>query len=229
MKKIGFVGVYDKTDLILCIAEILVKAKQKVLFIDATTTQKSKYIVPVIKEEKSYITEFLGIDIAIGYDGFESIKHNFEKGLSEIYNYDYVFIDSDSYEGFKGFELAGSDILYYLTSFDAYSLKKGVEILKHVDLPVRMTKIFFSKEMTRYEEEYFDYLTLGLKAEWNENKLFFLLENGDQAALIENERLAEIKLKNLSLEYRENVIYLTQEIGTGNINERIVRNIVKDM
>ena len=92
-----------------------------------------------------------------------------------------------------------------------------------------MTKIFFSKEMSRYEEEYFDYLTLGLKTEWNENKLFFLLENGDQAAIIENERLAEIKLKNLSLEYKENVVYLSQEIGTGNVNERVIRNIVKDM
>ena len=62
-----------------------------------------------------------------------------------------------------------------------------------------------------------------------ENKLFFLLENGDQAAIIENERLAEIKLKNLSLEYKENVVYLSQEIGTGNVNERVIRNIVKDM
>ena len=229
MKKIGFVGGYDKTDLVLCIAKILAKAKQKVLFIDATSTQKSKYIVPVIKPEEKYITEFEGIDIAIGYDSFNSLKQEFEKGLSEIYNYDYVFIDSDSYDGFKGFELAGSDLLYYLTSFDAYSLKKGIEILKLVDLPIRMTKIFFSKEMSRYEEEYFDYLTLGLKTEWNENKLFFLLENGDQAAIIENERLAEIKLKNLSLEYKENVVYLSQEIGTGNVNERVIRNIVKDM
>ena len=42
MKKIGFIGVYDKIDLVLCIAKILTKADKKVLVADATKMQKSK-------------------------------------------------------------------------------------------------------------------------------------------------------------------------------------------
>lgn len=44
MKKIGFIGAYDKTDLILSISKVLVKAGKKVLLIDSTILQKAKYI-----------------------------------------------------------------------------------------------------------------------------------------------------------------------------------------
>ena len=39
MKKIGFVGAYDKKDLILYIAKILTELKNKVLVIDSTIKQ----------------------------------------------------------------------------------------------------------------------------------------------------------------------------------------------
>ena len=36
MMKVGFIGVYDKTDLILDISKILTKCGKKILFIDYT-------------------------------------------------------------------------------------------------------------------------------------------------------------------------------------------------
>ena len=74
MKKIGFIGAYDKTDFILYLAKILVEMGKRVLMVDATLTQKAKYIVPVIKPSKTYVTEFEGIDIAVGFENFDSIK-----------------------------------------------------------------------------------------------------------------------------------------------------------
>lgn len=56
MRKIGFIGCYDKTDLIIYIARILVGAGKKVLVIDSTINQKAKYVVPVIKPTTSYVT-----------------------------------------------------------------------------------------------------------------------------------------------------------------------------
>ena len=50
--KIGFIGAYDKTDLIIYIAKILTTLKKKVLVIDATTKQKARYVVPVINPTK---------------------------------------------------------------------------------------------------------------------------------------------------------------------------------
>lgn len=228
MNKIGFIGVYDKTDLILCIAKVLTQAGKKILVLDTTTTQKSKYVVPVINPTKSYITDFEGIDIAVGFDSIQEIRQYLGLEENENLEYDTILIDTDNYEGIVKFELSSSEKIYYVTSFDVYSLKKGIELLKELNTPLRMTRIFYSKEMLKEEEEYFDYLALGLKTEWNEEKTYFLLENGDQAALIENQRLAKIKFKNLSSEYRENIIYIVNDIDS-KIGEKAIRNIIKNL
>ena len=55
MRKIGFIGCYDKTDLIIYIAKILVATGKKVIVIDSTINQKAKYVVPVIKPTTSYV------------------------------------------------------------------------------------------------------------------------------------------------------------------------------
>lgn len=228
MKKVGFVGVFDKTDLILCIAKILEKAQRKVLFIDATSLQKSKYVIPTITPTISYLTTFKGIDVAVGFKNVNQVKQYIGIDEDTKLDYDYIFIDVDDYNGFYDFELSSSDLLYYITSFDAYSLKKGIELLNQIEEPVRMTKLFYSKEMFKEEENYFDYLSLGVRVEWEESKLYFLLENGDQAAFVENQRLEEIKLRNLSSSFKENVVYLVNEID-GNIDNKTIKNIIKEL
>ena len=42
MKKIGFIGAYDKTDLVMYIAKSLTTLGKKVLVIDSTLIRKSK-------------------------------------------------------------------------------------------------------------------------------------------------------------------------------------------
>ena len=65
MKKIGFIGAYDKSDLIIYIAKVLEMLDYNVLVVDSTLVQKTKYIVPSINPTKSYITNFEKIDFAI--------------------------------------------------------------------------------------------------------------------------------------------------------------------
>lgn len=65
MKKIGFIGAFDKTDLLIQVAKILTQAGRKTIVIDTTINQKAKYIVPVINPTKTYITEFEGFDVAV--------------------------------------------------------------------------------------------------------------------------------------------------------------------
>ena len=228
MKKIGFIGVYDKTDLILCIAKILTVAGKKVIIMDATTTQKSKYVVPVINPTKSYITEFEGIDVAVGFDTEEEIKQYLGLDKEDKMEYDFMLIDTDNVEGIMNFSFNTLDKIYYATSFDAYSLKKGLEILSEVKTPLKMKRIFYSKEMLKEEEEYFNYLALGIRAEWEEERIYFLLENGDNAAIVENQRIAKIKIKNLSNEYKDNVTYIVDELDK-EIGEKNIRAIIKNL
>ena len=65
MKKIAFIGGYDKTDLILYMSKILNVQGKKVLVIDASLTQKSRYIVPVMNPTSKYVTTYDGFDVAI--------------------------------------------------------------------------------------------------------------------------------------------------------------------
>ena len=74
MKRIGFIGAYDKTDVILSVAKVLAMASKKVLVIDDTITQKCKYVVPVINPTKSYITTFEEIDVAVGFESIDNLK-----------------------------------------------------------------------------------------------------------------------------------------------------------
>ena len=207
MKKIGFIGAYDKTDIILNIAKVLTLTGKKVLVVDNTITQKCKYIVPVINPTRTYVTSYEEIDVAVGFSSIDNLKQYLGLDENESLDYDYMIVDTDSFEGVAKFGLQGAEKDYFITGFDAYSLKKGVEILSQLGVPTRVTRIFFSKDMLKEEEDYFDYLSLGIKAIWNEEKIYFLLENGDLPATIENQRLSKIRLRNMSNEYRDNIAY----------------------
>ena len=228
MKKIGFIGAFDKTDVILSVAKVLAMAEKQVLIIDNTITQKCKYVVPVINPTRTYITSYEGIDVAVGFESFENLKQYIGLDENENLEYDYVIVDTDSFEGVAKFGLQGSDKVYFVTSFDMYSLKKGTEILSQLGVPIHMTRIFYSKDMLREEEEYFDYLVLGTKAIWNEEKVYFLLENGDLPAIMENQRISKIKFKNLSNEYKANIAFLINDIDP-EIGNKQIRNIIKSL
>lgn len=74
MKKIGFIGAYDKIDLILYVAKAITEMNKTVLVVDATTLQKARYVVPCIAPSKCYVTEYEKIDVAVGFNNLDEIK-----------------------------------------------------------------------------------------------------------------------------------------------------------
>ena len=141
MKTIGFIGAYDKTDMLLNIAKILTIMQNRVLIIDSTINQKAKYVVPAINPTVSYITSFEDIDVAIGFRNMEEIK----RYVGNSDEYDILLVDCDTQERIEEFKLESADKNYFVTSFDMYSLKKGVEILKFLKEQMNLTKILFTK------------------------------------------------------------------------------------
>ena len=57
MRKIGFIGAFEKTDLIIYTAKILTEVGKRVLMVDTTILQKARYIVPCIAPTRFYVTE----------------------------------------------------------------------------------------------------------------------------------------------------------------------------
>ncbi len=212
MKKVGFIGVYDKIDLILYVAKILTTLGKKVLIVDSTLNQKARYIVPTINPTLKYVTEFEEIDIAVGFENLEEIILYLGIQNENELEYDIILFDVDNCQKICEYNLKQAPKNYFVTSFDAYSLKKGVEILSQLKEPFSLTKILFAEEILKEEDDYLNYLALGYKVVWNEYRIYFPIENGDLTVIHENQRVAKIKFKKLSFQYKDSLAYIAGEI-----------------
>ena len=212
MEKINFIGAYDKTDSIMYIAKILTEMKKKVIIVDATITQKSKYVIPTVENKNEYITNYSNIDFAIGFTNYNDIKTYLGMPQSAAFTYDYMLIDIDNSDLLNNFDVYSSKKTYFVTSFDLYALKKGVEVLKRLSLPVEITKVYFSNLMSQTEDDYFNYIATGCRVKWNQEKIYFPLLNEDLDVIKENQRLSKIRFKGLSNEYKTSIMEWTQDI-----------------
>lgn len=144
MDRIGFIGSYDKTDFIVQIAKILTEMGKRVIVVDTSLLQKAKYIIPVINPTKAYVTEFEEIDVAVGFDKPEHINNYL--GINDLsLNYDIALIDIDSYKAFENFDMYSAKINYFVTSFDLYSLKRGLEVMRCIKTGNKIKKSLILK------------------------------------------------------------------------------------
>ena len=210
MKKIGFIGATDKIDLILYVAKVLAETNKKVLVIDATVLQKAKYIVPAMFPTKSYVTDFNGIDVAVGFEDLSDIEDYIND--QEI-KYDSILIDIDEHEKIESFKLSDMDKLYFITSFDSYSIKKGLEIAQGIKQI--MKKVLYEKEFLQEYDNYLNLLSATYSIKWEKDVIHFLYNNDDTDAIIENQRVEKIKFRNLSEEYREGLFEIVKDIEPG--------------
>lgn len=215
MKKIGFVGAYDKIETLLYIAKILKNFNKKVLVIDSCKMQKARYIIPTIAPTVNYVTTFEGIDIAVGFQSFNQIKGYLGKTCDEELEYDFFLIDVDSIEGFESYEIAQADNLFFVTGFDLYTLKKGLEILSGLQQPVPMTKMLFANKILPQDNEYLNFLAKDTKVIWNENIIGILTSDSDNIVFAENQRVARLKYKNLTPSYKESLATIVMTIMPG--------------
>ena len=228
MKNICFIGAFDKLDLILYIAKIISNLNQKVLIIDATELQKSKYIVPTINPTKSYITSFYDMDIAVGFESYEQIERYIGDTEGQGMKYDYALINADDGRVFSNFNNEDTLKNYFVTSYELYSIKKGFEAIKQIEKPIELTKVIFSRRMDLEDDYYIDYLSLGYKVIWNDNKINFPYETQDLEVMIENQKSSKIQIKGLTLQYKENLEYIIKDI-LPDINVNNLRRIMKNM
>ncbi len=225
MKKIGFIGAFDKSNFIMYAAKLLEQLNYKILLVDATSVQKLKYIVPSINPTKAYITNFENMDFAVGFESWDEIEKylgiqfdtndeddNQEGETKSNDIYDYIFIDIDEPEKIEAFNLRDNEKNYFVTSFDMFSLRKGVSILKGFNNDVKLTKVLFSYEAYKEDEEYLNLLSMEYKIEWNEYTIYFQIFGDDNKVFEENQRIERIRYKRLSTNYRDSLAYVVQDI-----------------
>lgn len=227
MRKVGFIGAYEKTEIMLYIAKLLISLKKTVLIIDSTITQKAKYVVPVINPTTTYITEFQKIDIAVGFKDFEGIKEYLGIPNEEELKYDFILIDIDSSKYVENFKMEDAYKNYFVTAFDVYSLKKGLEAIDSVKEPIKLTKIYFSNQDSKDDDEYVNFLSMGYKVDWEKYKVYFPISLADKESIIENQKINKIKFSNISQQYKNSIQYLTEEITKEIITQPEIKKIIK--
>ena len=220
MRTVGFIGGYDNLDLLLYIAKILTLAKKKVILVDTTLLQKARYVVPTISPAKSYITQFEGFDVAVGFNSQSEIKNYLGVGDKPL-EYDYALVD--------GFEIERAYKNCFVTAFDVYSVKRGIEIIREFKKPVKLTKVLFSKNFLKEENEYLDYLSLGCKVAWDKEIMNFPIELGNYGVSIENQIVSSIRMKRLSDDYKNSMVYLIAMIFDEDVSEGLVRKIIRSL
>ena len=99
MEQIGFLGAYDKKDLLINVATVLTSAGKSVLIVDATSVQRMRYVVPNISTNQSfsYVSEYAKIDVALGFMTLNNVAQYLRRNL----DYDYILIDSDNPQTMK--------------------------------------------------------------------------------------------------------------------------------
>ena len=111
-------------------------------------------------------------------------------------------------------------------------MKKGLEVFAGIEKPIKLTKVLFSRDMKREEDEYLEFLAMNYNIEWEKEKIEFPFDRGDQSILFENQRTSRIKYRNLTSQYKDSLIYLASgllesEGISSNDVKKAVRNIEK--
>ena len=182
------------------------------LVIDTTTLQRARYIVPCISPSLCYLTEYEGIDVAVGFQNYEKILQY--TGTTEI-EYDVIILDIDSPESFNAFDMKAADRNYFVTAFDKYSLKRGLEIIEQMKDKITMTKVLFAKDILQEDDDYLDFLSFYFPVTWEKDVIYFPYEQGDETVIIQNQRISRIVFKDLSEQYRDSLSMIAEQIMPG--------------
>ena len=129
-------------------------------------------------------------------------------------------------EGVENYEMETCEKIYFATSFDMYSIKRGIESISGIATTVNATKVLFSRNANKAENEYLNYLSSESNIQWNDEIIYMPFELGDQTVIYKNQRVSKIKLRGLTNQYKEGLLYITNQI-MGEENFQTLRKVFK--
>lgn len=224
MKKVGFIGACDKSNLIMYVAKALECQNKRVLVVDATRLQKLKYLVPNISPTTPYLTNFEGIDFVVGIGSMKLLEQYLGNEIAKT-QYDYMLVDIDTSKTIVSFDIPDFDKNYFVTAFDMYSLRRGLEILNVLQEPINLTKVIYRYEIQKSDEEYFNFLSIDYKVNWEEISIYLPNDGNDIQEIEENQKISRIRIKKLSSEYQNGIVYIAQDILQEQNKNKIKKNI----
>ena len=199
MKCIGFIGKTDKTELVGYVSKIIASTGRKVIMLDATINQKTRYTIPTMSEiegQNQYIVQHDSVEIAVGFSNMLELKKYLLSKGEDFNEYDYVLVDTDQEEMIEEYDLKSANANFFVTSYDKWSIHKGIELLRFLCALHRRTdsegvlklhKAIYYSDINTADSKYIERLSDNLPIEWIGSTLNFPYDEGDLSVNIQNQ------------------------------------------
>lgn len=213
MKKIIFIGVADKTHVLLVLGRLLTALGNKVLVVDSTVTQSIRGYLPHAYANTA-IQEFEGMDVAYGYLTPEQL----ERGLAQTETtptYDIMLLDTDHTEFVLRHNLSQFDKWVWCWDGKWLSLAKNEELMLRLGL-----------QNTEASVSFFELLSPAIPGklaawraemrlrhiQWEETVFRFPLDERDAAVDLNNQHHGRIDLRGLTGAFRETLLTMLEQL-----------------
>ena len=101
----------------------------------------------------------------------------------------------------------------FLTTFDVYSVQKGLDVLRNIKEPTKVIKAIITRDPASEESDYLDFVTFNLKVKWEDNIVYMPFETEDLYDIYLNPRFSRVKFSGLSLEFMDNLAFLVENVS----------------
>lgn len=233
-KVIGLVGYVNKTDFVINLAKTFMICNKNVLVVDSTIENRMQYTIPALEtKEKSYVTQYDGIDFAVGFKNMHDIENYICKSGLNIGLYDYILIDIDNGDGYDGMRTRGYDKLYFFVEHTNISVAKNTELLKTLliykplDKNLALTRVLFRYYMTRASETYYENKLNNFPIDWDEGSYDMPYDDVDRIADIESQQSGMIQVNKHTKTFISVISDIVAEVQEG-VNSGEVRKKIKE-
>ena len=239
MKCIGFIGKTNKSEMVQYVAKIISSLGNKVMVIDATTAQRTRYTVPTIlgtENQNQYIVQYDSVEIAVGFNNMQELKKYLLSKGEDFNEYDYVLIDTDIEEMIDEYDLKSANNIFFVSSYDKYDVIKGIELLRFICAAKRradpegtllIEKVLYYSEINSADTKYIDRLSDNLPIEWDFTEIGFPYDQNDLSVNIQNQYASKLDLRHLSNSYKAGLV-TTAKIITGE-QESSLKKVIKNI
>ena len=227
MEQIGFIGFYDKKDILLNIGKIFSYLGKKTLVVDATMMQRMRYIVPKVSANNSitYVSEYQGTDVAVGFMNLGQIAQYF--GANQL-NYDFVIIDSDNIQTMYSFMIPKMKKIFYVTSYDKFEVEKSKELFANINEPMILTKVAISSNLNADESNFLVHTLENNYIKFDKDReVLFEDSDKNRAVILQSQLVNEISFRKFTNTYKDSLEYITALISEGDIQQSEIRRIIR--
>jgi hypothetical protein len=227
------IGYAEKYGFVVNLAKTLRTSGKNVLVVDGTIDNKYKYVIPTLNvEDKFYVTQYDGIDFAVGFDSMHNVENYMVDQKVNISLYDYILIDMDDSKTYEFFRTRGIDKFYFFIDTTVLSLAKNKEIIKTMKVYsnpeelAKIKKIYYRGYLTRTGEHYFEDKLAEMDIKWDEIQYEIPDTEQDRMIDIDSQISGVIDIRKHTREFIMIIADMTAEI-LGDISSKEVINQIK--